>query len=277
MKRNFFKILQILVITSSVLSCTGSNIYKDLASNKESDAALFEDAQKLIDAGDYTGAITKLQATTTTFQAEARTKESLAGAYAARCGVEFLPFVQNLTSGSSDGLFKLAMNSFVGVSTANYADCKSAETIVESIGSIDNRTQSQNLFLLILELAKMGNRVRSVADVSPSSTGDGTVDGTFNCKTSVPIADVQEIMESLYKFIAQFTKVGATLGGVSSISDFVANFGGSLPALDYSGGSGAGADESDAAIISGRFLLNIQTLGVGTCASTDPLVCFCPP
>lgn len=277
MKRNLIKILQIFVITTVILSCTGSNIYKDLASNKESDAALYEDAQKLIDDGDYTGAIDKLESTTAAFQAEARTKESLAGAYAARCGMEFLPFVSNLTGGTSDGLFKLAMNGFVGVDTSNYADCQAAETIIESIGGIDNRTQSQNLFLLILELAKMGNRVRAVADISPSATGDGTVDGTYNCKTSVPIADVQEIMASLYKFIAQFTKVGSTLSGVDSIGSFITDFGGSLPALDYSGGSGAGADESDDAIITGRFLLNIQSLGVGSCASTDPLVCFCPP
>lgn len=277
MKRILFRLIQILVITSGVLSCTGANLYKDLASNKESDAALYEDAQKLIDDGDYTGAIAKLEATTTAFQAEARTKESLAGAYAARCGMEFLPFVSNLTGGSADGIFKLAMNGFVGVDTANYADCQAAEALIEGIGGIDARTQSQNLFLLILELAKMGNRIRAVADVSPSSTGDGTVDGTYNCKTSVPIADVQEIMASLYKFIAQFTKVGSTLSGVDSIGDFVDDFGGDLPDLDYSGGSGPGADETDDAIITGRFLLNIQTLGVGSCASSDPLVCFCPP
>lgn len=277
MKRILFRLIQILVITSGVLSCTGANLYKDLASNTESDAALYEDAQKLIDDGDYTGAIAKLEATTTAFQAEARTKESLAGAYAARCGMEFLPFVSNLTGGSADGIFKLAMNGFVGVDTSNYADCQAAEALIEGIGGIDARTQSQNLFLLILELAKMGNRIRAVADVSPSSTGDGTVDGTYNCKTSVPIADVQEIMASLYKFIAQFTKVGSTLSGVDSIGDFVDDFGGDLPDLDYSGGSGPGADETDDAIITGRFLLNIQTLGVGSCASSDPLVCFCPP
>jgi len=277
MKRNLFKLLQILIITAGVLSCTGANLYKDLASNKESDEALFEDAQKLIDDGNYTAAIAKLQATTTAFQAESRVKESLAGAYAARCGMEFLPFVQNLTGGTSDGLFKLAMNGFVGVDTANYADCQAAETLIEGIGGIDARTQSQNLFLLILELAKMGNRIRAVADTDPSATGDGTVDGTYSCKASVPIADVQEIMASLYKFIAQFTKVGSTLSGVDSIGDFVDDFGGDLPDLDYSGGDGAGADENDEAIITGRFLLNIQTLGVGSCASSDPLVCFCPP
>lgn len=276
MKRILFRLIQILVITSGVLSCTGANLYKDLASNKESDAALYEDAQKLIDDGDYTGAIAKLQATTTAFQAEARTKESLAGAYAARCGMEFLPFVTNLTGGSTDGLFKLAMNGYVGVDTANYADCKTAEGLIEGIGAIGARTQSQNLFLMILELAKMGNRIRAVADVAPSSTGDGTVDATYNCKTSVPIADVQEIMASFYKFITQFTAVGSTLSGLGSFQDFVDDYGAALPALDYSGGSGAGADELDTPIIVGRALLNAQSFGVGSCNNADPTTCLCP-
>jgi len=276
MKRNLFRILQLLIITSGVLSCTGANLYKDMASNKESDAALFEDAQKLIDSGDYTGAINKILATTTTFQAETRVKESLAGAYAARCGMEFLPFVQNLTGGSSSGLFSLAMNGFVGVDTANYADCQTAETIIEGIGAIGVRTQSQNLFLMILELAKMGNRIRAVADIAPSATGDGTVDATYNCRTSVPIAEVQEIMASFYKFIAQFGAVGATLSGVGGIQTFISTYGGSLPALDYSGGGGAGADELDTPIIVGRALLNAQSFGIGSCNNADPTTCLCP-
>lgn len=277
MKRNLFKLLEILIITTGVLSCTGANLYKDLASNKESDEALYEDAQKLIDDGDYTAAIDKLESTTSGFQAQARVKESLAGAYAARCGMEFLPFVNNLTGGTSDGLFKLAMNGFVGVDTGNYADCKTAETIIESVGAIGQRTQSQNLFLLILELAKMGNRIRSVADVDPSATGDGTVDATFDCRDSVPIADAQEIIESFYKFIAQFGAVGTVLSGVGGgIDDFITDYGGSLPALDYSTND-PGADEMDAPIMTIRNLLNAQSFGIGSCANADPTTCICPP
>ncbi|MGZ3805257.1 MAG: hypothetical protein ACXVB4_13670, partial [Pseudobdellovibrionaceae bacterium] len=242
-----------------------------------SDEALFEDAQKMIDSADYTGAITKILATTTDFQAEARVKESLAGAYAARCGMEFIPFVKNLTSGASSSFYQMAMKGFVGVGTANYADCKTAETIVESIGSIGNRSQSENLFLLVLEMAKIGNRARSVGDVLPVATGDGVVDAGFNCKTSVPIADAQEIIESFYKFITLFGVVGATLGGVSGIQNFINSFGGSLPALDYSGGLGPGVDEGDPPIILSRALINSQSFGLGSCNNADPTQCVCPP
>ncbi len=276
MRWNLFKILQILIIVAGTLSCTGSNLYKDLASNKESDEALFEDAQKLIDGGDYTAAISKLRSTTAAFQAESRTKESLAGAYAARCGMEFLPFVRNLTGGTSAGLFKLAMNGFVGVDTANYADCQAAETLIEGIGPIGSRTQSQNLFLMILELAKMGNQIRAVADITPTSTGDGTVDGTYDCRTSVPIATVQEIMASFYKFLAQFAAVGGTLSGVGDITTFIHDYGAALPALDYNGGSGAGADEFDPPIMIGRALMNAQAMGIGSCNNANPTTCVCP-
>lgn len=275
MKKDLIKILQILIITAGVLSCTGSNLYKDLASNKDSDEALYEDAQKLIDSGDYSGAITKILTTSADFQAETRVKESLAGAYAARCGMEFIPFVRNLTGGSSSGFFALAMNGFVGVDTSNYADCKTAEGIIEGIGAIGARSQSENLFLLILELAKMGNRIRSVADVTPTN-GDGTVDAGFNCRTSVPIADAQEIIESFYKFVAQFGAVGATLSGIGSISTFISTYGGSLPALDYSGGGGAGTDELDPPIIISRALLNSSSFGIGSCNNADPTTCICP-
>ncbi|HEY8272038.1 MAG TPA: hypothetical protein VIG33_14195 [Pseudobdellovibrionaceae bacterium] len=277
MKRNIFKIVQVLIVTAGILSCTGSNLYKDLASNKTTDEALYEDAQKLIDSADYTGAITKILATTADFQATAKVKESLAGAYAARCGMEFIPFVTNLTGGSSSSFFQMAMNGFVGVSTANYADCVTAESIIESIGVIGVRSQSENLFLLVLEMAKIGNRLRADADILPTDAGDGTVDAGFSCSTSVPIADAKAIIESFYKFLSLFAVVGSTLSGVSGIQSFLDSFGGSLPALDYSGGLDASEDEADPPILLSRAMINSQSFGVGSCNNADPTQCVCPP
>lgn len=277
MRWNLIRFLQLIIVATSVLSCTGANIYQDLASNKESDAALYEDAQKLIDDGDYTGAIAKILSTTTAFQADTRVKESLAGAYAARCGMEFLPFVTNLTGGSSSGLFTLAMNGFVGVDTSNYADCEAAETLIEGIGAIDDRSQSQNLFLMILQLAKLGNRVRAVADISPTATGDGVVDGTFSCQSSVTTNDAKEIIESFSKFIIQFTKVGSVIGNVASIQASIDSLGGIVPTtFDYSDGSDANAaDDGDAVIILARKIIDLQDLGLGSCDGSNMAAC-CP-
>lgn len=275
MKKNIFTIVQVLIAMAGALSCTGSNLYKDLASNKTSDNALYEDAQKLIDSADYTGAIAKILATTPTFQAETRVKESLAGAYAARCGMVFLTFVGNLTNGGTNSLFKIAMNGFVGVSTANYADCKTAEGIIEGMGNALSRTASQNFFMLFLELGKMGNRIRSVADISPTATGDGVVDGGFNCRSSVPIADAKEIVDSFSKLIENLTALtaqGASVSGAGSISGIAATCGASCLNLVYS----TPVAETDLPIVLSRALLNSQTIGVGTCNNANPITCICP-
>lgn len=279
MKSKLIRLLQILIFTAGTLSCTGSNLYKDLASNKETDAALYEDAQKLIDSGDYTGAINKILATSATFQAETRTKESLAGAYAARCGMVFLTFVNNLSNGGSNSIFKTAMNGFVGVDTSNYADCQAAETLIEGMGNALSRSSSENFFMLFLELAKMGNRIRSVADISPSATGDGTVDATFNCRSSVPIADAKEIIDSFSKIIENLTALtaqGASVNGAGSISDIATICGASCVTLDYSATGGPGADETDPPIILVRAMLNSSAIGVGSCNNADPTTCICP-
>ncbi len=275
MKKNAFNIFQITIVAVGLLSCTGSNLYKDLASNKSSDAALYEDAQKLIDSADYTGAINKILATTAGFQAEARVKESLAGAYAARCGMVFLTFVSNLTNGGSSSLFKIAMNGFVGVDASNYADCKTAETIIEGMGNALSRTSSQNFFMLFLELAKMGNRIRSVADITPTTTGDGVVDGAFNCRSSVPIADAKEIIDSFSKLIENLTALtaqGASVNGAGSISGIAATCGAACLNLVYS----TPPVETDTPIILSRALLNSQAIGVGICNNADPTTCLCP-
>lgn len=279
MRRNLLRIVQIFIVTAGVLSCTGANLYKDMASNKTSDEALYEDAQKLIDSGDYTAAISKILTTTATFQGETRVKESLAGAYAARCGLEFLTFVSNLSNGGASSFFQIAMNGFVGVSTSNYADCDTAEGIIEGMGSAAARSTSQNFFLLFLEMAKIGNRVRSVADVLPTAVGDGTVDAGFNCRTSVPIADAQEIIESFSKLLENMTALtaaGATVSGTGSISSIAGLCGAACTTIDYSGGGGGGVDELDAAIIVSRALINSQSFGVGSCNNADPTTCVCP-
>jgi len=280
MKRLIRKLALYTMIVAGTLSCTGANLYKDLAANKTSDEALYVDAQKLLDSGDYTGAINKILATTSGFQAQSRVKESLAGAYAGRCGMEFLPFVSRLTSTSSSSFYNLAMGGFVGIDTANYADCVVAETIVEGIGAIGARTQSQNLFLLVLEMAKFGNILRKDGDILPTAVGDGTTDAGFDCRTSVPIADAQAVIESFIKFLSLFVVVGDTLGSggsTTTISDFLAdNPTIADTAFDYSGGGGAGVDELDPLIILSRSLIYSQDFGIGTCNNPDPTQCVCP-
>lgn len=273
MKKNTLKLFQILVITAGLLSCTGSNLYKDLAS-KNTDEALFEDAQTLIDNGQYTAAIAKILSTSAGFQAQTRTKESLAGAYAARCGMEFIPFVRNIANNTADSFFKVALNGFVGVDTSNFADCVVAKNLITGLGDSLQRTSSQNLFLVVLATAMMGNRLRANADKLPTATGDGTVDAAFNCgPTQMPIADAAHVVESFALILENLTALGTVAGGLKDDLTLLKDqCGAACTTITY---AGATPVESDGAIIAARGLINMQGVGLGSCNDPNPLNCAC--
>jgi hypothetical protein len=268
------KSLLISVTLVGNLSCTGENPFKDLASNRNSDQALFEDAQKLLDSRNYTAAIEKILATTPAFQAQSRVKDSLAGAYAARCGMEFLTFVTNLTGGSSQSFYKLAMNGFVQVDTSNFADCVQARDIVKSVGNVGQRSASENLFLAILGMAMLGNRVRANADKLPTTLGDGNVDAGFNCgPTKFPIASAAATIEAFALILENLAGVAAIAGGTANqLSNLAASCGASCTTITYAGATPA---ESDAAIIAARALMNMRDIGLGACTDPNPINCGC--
>lgn len=273
-KKRMLTIATVLFFLSGNLSCTGVNPLTDLASNKNSDEALYEDAQKLLDSGNYSGAIIKIESTTTAFQALSRVKDSLAGAYAARCGMEFLTFVNNLSGAGTQSIFQVAMNGFVGVDTSHFADCVQARNIIQSIGNVSVRSSSENLFLAVLGIAMIGNRLRANADVLPTSTGDGVVDAAFNCgPTQMPIASAAAVMEAFALVLENIAGVAAVAGGVATqLAAISATCGASCTTVTYAGASPA---ETDAAIITVRALINMQSIGLGACANPNPASCVC--
>lgn len=272
-KRTLISILLSFVVAGN-LSCTGENLFLDMASNKDSDEALFIDAQKLIDGRDYTAAITKIMATSTDFRALPRVKDSLAGAYAARCGMEFLTFVDSLTSGSSQTFFALAMSGFVGIDTNNFDDCVQARDIIKSVGDVSLRSTSENLFLAVLGMAMLGNRVRGTADILPTALGDGTVDAGYNCgPTKVPIAYAAAIIEAFALINENLAAVADIAEGVANNLDSVATAcGPDCTTITYAGTSPA---ETDNAIILARGMINMQDIGMGSCPGSDPANCQC--
>lgn len=275
MKRNrIVSTITLIFFLSGTLSCTGANPFADLASNKNSDEALYEDAQKLLDSGNYTSAIAKIESTTPAFQALSRVKDSLAGAYAARCGMEFLTFVNNLTAAGSQSFFQTAMNGFVQVDTSKYADCVHARDIIKTIGNVTVRSTSENLFLALLGMAMLGNRIRANADVLPGSGGDGVIDAGFNCgPTKMPIASAAAVIESFALILENIAGIAAVAGGMATqLSTVGTACGASCVTVTYAGASPA---ETDAAIVVARALINMQSVGVGACAGSDPAACVC--
>lgn len=275
MKMRFMKTAIIILLLPGLMSCTGSNLFKDM-SNKNTDQALFDDAQKKLDNGDYTGAINDIDATSISFQEQVNVQESLAGAYAARCGMIFLTFVTNLTSGGGSTFYKTALNGFVGLDTSNINDCLSARNIIQGLGNFSQRTNSENIFLAVLAIAIMGNRLRNDADKTPAPYGDGVVDASFNCgPTQFPIADAATVIEAFSLLLENLTALTASIGtgSTAALSTVASACGASCTNITFAGSSPA---ETDGAIIVSRALVYMQSIGLGTCNNSNPAMCVCP-
>ncbi len=234
MLKKFF--LPMLVIATTLqLSC--SNIFK-AAATKTSDEAILEDAIKALDALDYTTSITNFNALSANFKAKPAVIEQWAGAYAGKCGLDFVTYFTNLGSASLTGstLFRYFMNAFKQVSI-DPNSCRLAELKMNEISTDPTvRTASQNLFMMILGMVKIGTYLRYEGDRdSTGSLGDGTMDATFNActvsATDLPgnpptvgqfsDADIKQIVTGLGQLLLNFAAVGSSFlgsGASSSLS-----------------------------------------------------------
>jgi hypothetical protein len=104
-----------LVFSVSLLAGCSANFLKELA-DKNSDDAIIYDAQKAVNELNYDSAIDLL---TVKLSAVGKTKvlarETLASAYAGKCGLNFIDFVDGLASATSGSAFVLVSSAFVGV------------------------------------------------------------------------------------------------------------------------------------------------------------------
>lgn len=171
------KILSVIMLF--VLVLTGcSNIFSPV-SNKETDEARYEDAMKAIDNQDYATAVTKLESLPTSYQGQTSFKETLAGAYAGKCGLNFIDYFVALGSADLTGstFFKFFMNGFTQ-KVVSPDDCRKAQLKMQEISDDPLlRTDSQNLFMAVLGMVKVGTYLRADADRDGTgSLGDGLAD-----------------------------------------------------------------------------------------------------
>lgn len=182
MTRLSLKTLSLFLLAATLLSCGGSNYFEE-TSKKDSDEALYEEALKLIDRSKYTEAISKIEETSVGFRTQRKVVRSLAGAYAGRCGLNFLTFVEGIGGGGTP--FSLFKNGFTS-STVVPTDCQHAQDIIEDafgetaalriarLGSSEGN--SVNMFMAVLGMSKIGSTLRSRADADQ----DGAVDAGFD-------------------------------------------------------------------------------------------------
>jgi hypothetical protein len=222
------KSLTKIIFTSVLVIATGcSNIFK-AASNQTTDEAKLEEIRKLTNSKNWDDALTQLQSLSTEEKAKTSTIEIWASVYAGRCGLDFAQYLSDLTDAdlSTSTMFKYFMNAFTGV-TVHPSDCDLAQAKMEEISTVSaNRTTSQNLFMAILGMVKIGVYLRSIADVNGTGNlGNDAADtpadgGTYDsCDTTkLTKVNVQKIMTGLGLVTSNATALGAVLGS-GSISD----------------------------------------------------------
>ncbi len=193
MKSMLKKILRsaVLILQISLqLSCS-QNVFSELGS-KSSDEALLFDAKSAVNAQDYQTAIDIITLKMSAFsQNKADAKEVLASGYAGKCGLNFINFVNALSTATSGSAFKLVSVPFVGV-VVDPASCLTALNTLESIGPTGMRTTAENAFASIIGMSLMGSAVRFYTDINPA-LGDGNQDA-INISCGLTNAQVDKIV-----------------------------------------------------------------------------------
>lgn len=149
-------------------SCDKSNVLTEY-SQTDSDEALYIDAKKKMDNLQWQVAIDIIEDQISAgFQARRDVKNSLAGAYAGKCGVTFFDLIDGLTNSPSPQIFPYFMGIFEGV-TLDTASCDTAIQIMQSLGTVGQRTNDENLYLALLGLTRIGTTLSAKLDQSPSN------------------------------------------------------------------------------------------------------------
>lgn len=231
------QILSIFLSLAVVLSGC-SNLFEKMAV-KDSDAALYEDATKALNAGNYDLSLEKFGQLSSGYLASPEVKKYYAGALAGKCGMNFTELLNSLGSVdiSTMGIFQYFMNLFTG-KVISPAHCTLAEAQMKELWTIRSRTQGEQLFMVLLSMAKMGTYLRNKADKDgPNNLGDGAMDGSFNECSNVNDDDhltdeeVTEVITGFSQMLLNITSFSASLSGSvdSSVSAINALCGLSTP------------------------------------------------
>lgn len=206
----------IMLIAALTLGC--SNVLAPFA-DTTTDPAIYYQAQMAINARDYSTAITLMQKLSAGYFSRREVQDTYASAYAGLCNLDLLQVANNL-SGASGNLFVVLMQGFEKGTAPIITDCQQAETIIRTIGdSPTQRTNDENVFLVFVEFATIGNIMSYVADTN----NDGVPDPAFAQCNLNPLTDalVAQVGASLAEASLSLAQVGGSLGGAgaTAVSD----------------------------------------------------------
>lgn len=269
----------LLFASLGALGCGSANILVDFGS--ETDQSLLFDAKQKMNKGNWSGAIENFNKMSTEYLDRRDVKFFQANAYAGRCGLDFLSFIENLTNIGATRLLLFLMQSHTGSTLGNGDDCVTAEALVKSIsGNVAERTTDENTFMAFMSFTKMGVFLSALADTN----GDNSPDGGFDACSVGSMTDdqVKDIGTGLANALTSLSGPGVSLGGdqvtdlTSICADIVANLG---PSFDFCGSTNK-ADITPDMVRGIRTLVGEgQALGIGSCTAGPPndlANCACP-
>lgn len=260
--------LFIILILGIYLSGCSANFFKEFADRNSDDALIF-DAQTAVNTQAYDEAINIItQRLSSSGQQKTEAREILSSAYAGKCGLNFIEYVDGLANSTTGTAFELASNPFVGVEVAPEYCLLSLQTL-DLIGNKAERTINQNAFASVVGMVLMGSATRLYTDDNPT-LGDGTPDAVgISC--TLTDAQIDNIVLGYAYMASNFSALGDQIGASSG-----ASFQDSIDACTSLAGSSC--EITDPALITIEIratmknLLNTQQYGIGSFNASTPLL-----
>lgn len=205
----------LLYLLSAVfIAGCGENAFESMA-DKNSDAAKQEEAQILIDSGDYGSAITLLQEKCpNNVCTNADDAQQLASAYMGNAGLDVLNIIkqaEELSTSTTNGSDYATISTLLPtISQENLTNISSAVSVLSNI-PLQSRTEDQKLQLAIAEVSATIIAIGQVT-IGGQSGYDTTTGIPISCGTECDSTDVSNIMTSTI----------TTSTGSTTVADYVA-------------------------------------------------------
>ncbi|MBX3021723.1 MAG: hypothetical protein KF799_08620 [Bdellovibrionales bacterium] len=284
-----------IVMAGSSLSCS-VNVLETFA-DKNTDDAYFVDAQRLINDGEYDAALTKIALMSDDYSNKRQVVMLRASAYGGKCGFRFMSFVQELGDMGTTRLFPFLTSQFIGGTPARIDSCLAAEDLIESIGDTADRTTDENMFLVLVSFAKMGNVLSLYADSNQNGIPDTAADtggADYNACTETPRAtrpttavtgdwytgDLRQFGSGLTLALANIAAVSGTVdlgdASLASITDACDDLAVLNPAYDFCSVTDPAAFTADQLKGIKSLLKEDSVVGLGTDCTGGITTCNCP-
>lgn len=222
--RPIARFLVFCALISMNLSCS-VNVLENFG-NKNTNEALYVDAQTLMNKSDYAGVLTKIAAMSSTYAAKREVLTLKASAYGGLCGLKFLDFVETLSNMGSTRLFPLLLSAFrAGATTTSMDNCLLAQTTIESIGATAVRTNDENMLMVLILFAKIGNILSFYADSDQDGTGQAgynvcTIGGGRTAGAAIDDSDLRQLGTGITLAVQNITAVSTSVNlGNASLTD----------------------------------------------------------